>query len=157
MDDPVIPWRAQCLTAIPSERTCRTSSIYAENPARNFEPCSGLISKVRFPEDVRLDGWVQDGTEVTLYDPLLAKILAHGKPKRSDPKTSGSSSQAEIHGIETNIEYLKDWVNKHWCQRSPFIPAVWRHSLLYPELLRSYGPEPRQPFRTIPEDFNTGM
>ena len=95
--------------------------IYAENPARNFEPCSGLISKVKFPEDVRLDGWVQDGTEVTpFYDPLLAKILAHGKNRNEAiQKLQAALSQAEIHGIETNIEYLNDWVNKHWCRMEP--------------------------------------
>ena len=95
--------------------------IYAENPARNFEPCSGMISSVKFPEDIRLDGWVQDGTEVTpFYDPLLAKILAHGKDRdEAIQKLQAALSQTEIHGIETNIEYLNDWVEKHWSGMEP--------------------------------------
>ena len=95
--------------------------IYAENPARNFEPCSGLISSVKFPENVRLDGWVQDGTEVTpFYDPLLTKILVHGKDrKEAIKKLSDALCQSEIHGIETNLDYLNVWVDKHWSKTEP--------------------------------------
>ena len=95
--------------------------VYAENPARNFEPCSGLISQVKFPEQVRWDGWIGDGTEVTpFYDPLLAKILAHGKDRNEAiQKLEEALNQTEIHGIQTNLEYLSEWVGKHWSRTEP--------------------------------------
>ncbi len=95
--------------------------VYAENPARNFKPCSGLISHVKLPEQVRWDGWIEGGTEITpFYDPLLAKILVHGKDrKEAIQKLQEALSQTEIHGIQTNLEYLSEWVRKHWSQTQP--------------------------------------
>ncbi len=95
--------------------------VYAENPARNFEPCSGLISHVKLPEQIRWDGWIEGGTEITpFYDPLLAKILVHGKDrKEAIQKLQEALSQTEIHGIQTNLEYLSEWVSKHWSQTQP--------------------------------------
>ncbi len=95
--------------------------VYAENPARNFEPCSGLITNVKFPRQVRWDGWIGDGTEVTpFYDPLLAKILAHGKDRaEAIQKLQTALAETEIHGIQTNLEYLSEWVDMHWCGADP--------------------------------------
>ena len=53
--------------------------IYAEIPARGFRPSTGLLTEVRFGGDLRVDGWIETGAEVTPhYDPLLAKMIAHG-------------------------------------------------------------------------------
>ncbi len=53
--------------------------VYAEDPAHQFRPSSGLLSHVQWPEGVRVDHWVETGTEVPAhYDPMLAKIIAHG-------------------------------------------------------------------------------
>jgi urea carboxylase len=47
--------------------------IYAEDPAHGFRPCTGQLTQVRFPDGVRCDTWVGNGTEVTpFYDPMLA-------------------------------------------------------------------------------------
>jgi urea carboxylase len=52
--------------------------IYAEDPAHSFRPSSGSLSQVRFPEGVRVDHWIETGTNVSShYDPMLAKIIAH--------------------------------------------------------------------------------
>ena len=72
-------------------------------------------------------------------------------------KLQAALSQAEIHGIETNIEYLNDWVDKHWCRMEPIYTRSLETFTFIPRTIESYGPEPRQLFRTIPEDFNTGM
>src|SRR4051812_8448328 len=51
--------------------------VYAEDPAREFKPSSGLLTQVELP-DVRVDTWIERGTEVSpFYDPLLAKIMVH--------------------------------------------------------------------------------
>ncbi|HET9522718.1 MAG TPA: biotin carboxylase N-terminal domain-containing protein, partial [Terrimicrobiaceae bacterium] len=39
--------------------------IYAEDPNKGFQPSCGLLTEVQFPSDVRVDGWVERGTEVT--------------------------------------------------------------------------------------------
>ncbi|KAL3951991.1 hypothetical protein ACCO45_013708 [Purpureocillium lilacinum] len=80
--------------------------LYAENPLRKFQPCSGVISKMRFPSSLRVDTWVETGTEVsTRYDPLLAKLIATGHD-RADclQKLADGLAQTEILGVQTNLE-----------------------------------------------------
>ncbi len=38
--------------------------LYAEDPGKNFQPSSGLLTEVRFPTIVRVDTWVETGSEV---------------------------------------------------------------------------------------------
>ncbi|MBW4538437.1 MAG: urea carboxylase [Myxacorys chilensis ATA2-1-KO14] len=83
--------------------------IYAEDPAKNFQPSSGTLHQVTFPDTVRCDRWIETGTEVTpYYDPLLAKVIVHAD-NREDAiahlKTALDDSR--IDGIETNLAYLR--------------------------------------------------
>jgi acetyl/propionyl-CoA carboxylase alpha subunit len=55
--------------------------VYAEDPARGFLPQPGRIEELSWPsgEGIRVDAGVTRGLEVTPhYDPMLAKIIAHG-------------------------------------------------------------------------------
>ena len=53
--------------------------VCAENPWRGHEPSAGTLTIVSFPDDARVDTWVETGTDVTAnYDSLLAKVIAHG-------------------------------------------------------------------------------
>jgi urea carboxylase len=86
--------------------------VYAEDPARDFQPCAGLLSKVEFPEaseHLRIDSWIESGIEVPAYfDPMLAKIIVHGD-NRTDAlqKLSDALAATELYGIETNLGYLR--------------------------------------------------
>ncbi|WP_327723744.1 DUF2118 domain-containing protein [Streptomyces europaeiscabiei] len=83
--------------------------IYAEDPSRAHRPSAGLLTRVEFPPDVRVDGWVETGTEVTTsYDPLLAKVVAHGSDRahalrRLDEALAGT----RVDGIETNLGLVR--------------------------------------------------
>jgi urea carboxylase len=83
--------------------------IYAEDPARNFQPSSGMLTEARFPQDVRVDHWIARGTEVSpFYDPLLAKLIVHGKDRpEAIAKLSAALDASELQGITTNLEYLR--------------------------------------------------
>jgi urea carboxylase len=82
--------------------------IYAENPARGFRPSTGLLTEVRFGGGVRVDGWIETGTEVTPhYDPLLAKMIAHGADRAAAlRRLAAAIDDSAIWGIETNLAYL---------------------------------------------------
>lgn len=87
--------------------------IYAEDPTRDYRPSVGTITAVRFPDpeafpDVRVDGWVQDGTEVTAsYDPLLAKVITRAEDRDTALTRLGQAlAGTELHGIEVNIGML---------------------------------------------------
>ena len=83
--------------------------LYAEDPARNFRPSSGLLSHVVLPKDARVDAWIEAGTEVSaFYDPLLAKIITHA-PTRAEAlaKLERALAQTNVYGVETNLDYLR--------------------------------------------------
>jgi urea carboxylase len=82
--------------------------IYAENPARGFRPSTGLLTEVRFAGDVRVDGWIETGAEVTpWYDPLLAKMISHGADREDAIARLGRAiGESAIWGIESNLSYL---------------------------------------------------
>ncbi|WP_433926475.1 urea carboxylase [Sorangium cellulosum] len=86
--------------------------LYAEDPARGFLPSAGLLTEVRYPEGgrgrVRVDGWVETGTEVSaLYDPLLAKLLVHGADRAAAVAAlRGAVGETRLGGIETNREWV---------------------------------------------------
>ena len=87
--------------------------IYAEDPNHNFQPSAGLLTAVDFPDDVRVDSWIEAGTEVTpYYDPLLAKVLVH-KIDRDNAiaKLQTTLINTIIAGIETNLDYLSQAIS----------------------------------------------
>jgi acetyl/propionyl-CoA carboxylase alpha subunit len=61
--------------------------LYAEDPAKKFAPQPGKLEKLTWPDatpDLRIETGVEQGAEVTpYYDPLIAKVVAHG-PTRKD-------------------------------------------------------------------------
>ncbi|MGU3499320.1 urea carboxylase [Mycobacterium sp. C31M] len=87
--------------------------IYAEDPTRDYRPSIGTITKVGFPDpvhfpQVRVDGWIQDGTDVTAsYDPLLAKVITHADDRDAAlDRLAESLAKTELHGIEVNLGML---------------------------------------------------
>ncbi|MBB3258349.1 urea carboxylase [Paraburkholderia bannensis] len=83
--------------------------VYAEDPNRQFQPSSGLLTHVVFPDDVRVDSWVDAGTEVSaFYDPLLAKIIATADTREAAlAKLTNALERTQLYGIETNLDYLR--------------------------------------------------
>jgi len=88
--------------------TAIQARLYAEDPARGFRPCSGLLSRVSLPSQLRVDSWIETGTEVpAFYDPMLAKLIAHA-PTRAQAieQLESALGQTRVDGIETNRDYL---------------------------------------------------
>ena len=84
--------------------------LYAEDPALNFRPSSGLLTEVIFPEGIRVDSWIRSGTDVSAYyDPMLAKLISYSSSRdQALHELSQALDQTRIYGIETNLEYLKE-------------------------------------------------
>ena len=82
--------------------------IYAEDPAKNFQPCAGLLTCVEFDPSVRVDTWIETGTEVTsYYDPLIAKVIVTGSTREAALRNlEAALKKSSLHGIETNLPYL---------------------------------------------------
>jgi len=89
--------------------------IYAEDPSRNFQPSSGRLTEVSFPDFARVETWVRTGTDVPpWYDPMLAKIIVHA-PTRDEAIAAMDRALAEtrIFGIATNVGYLRHILESH--------------------------------------------
>ncbi|MFN0313652.1 MAG: urea carboxylase, partial [Burkholderiales bacterium] len=83
--------------------------LYAEDPAKNFQPCSGVITEVVFPEAARVETWVERGIEVApYYDPMVAKIIVRAAGRAAAiAKMERALASTRIAGIQTNLEYLR--------------------------------------------------
>jgi acetyl/propionyl-CoA carboxylase alpha subunit len=101
--------------------------LYAENPANDFLPVTGPVLLWRAPrgEGVRVDEGIQTGDEVSVhYDPMLAKIVAHGPDRATAVQRLGRALQtAVLLGFTHNLAYLHaiaqqpDFVTGHYSTR----------------------------------------
>ena len=82
--------------------------IYAEDVGRDFQPSPGLITRVKWASGVRIDGWVEAGTEVSpAYDPLLGKVIVTGPDRGSALDALGDAlAGSTIGGVETNLDFV---------------------------------------------------
>ena len=85
--------------------------LYAEEPERGFLPSTGKLHALRLPqgEGLRIDSGVIEGGEVTpFYDPMIAKIIAHGPDREMALDRLGLALESTIvAGPKTNTRFLK--------------------------------------------------
>jgi propionyl-CoA carboxylase alpha chain len=130
--------------------------LYAEDPARDWQPQSGTLHRFHVPGvavefaapqhagaayGIRLDSGVVDGCEVGVhYDPMLAKVIAWA-PRREEAaqRLAAALTRASIHGLTTNRDLLVrvlrhpaflagDTDTAFFAQHGPFEPLVDRES-----------------------------
>jgi geranyl-CoA carboxylase alpha subunit len=86
--------------------------LYAENPDAGFLPQTGTLLRWQAPRScvngVRVDAGVDSGTEITsFYDPLLAKIIAHGATRdAARQKLIAALRECTALGLVTNKAFL---------------------------------------------------
>jgi acetyl-CoA/propionyl-CoA carboxylase biotin carboxyl carrier protein len=85
--------------------------IYAEDPASGFLPTGGDVLEVAEPAGlgVRVDSGLAPGTVIgTDYDPMLAKVIAHGADRATALRTLDRAlAETAVLGVTTNIEFLR--------------------------------------------------
>jgi urea carboxylase len=86
--------------------------LYAEDPAREYRPTTGMLTNVIWPSGIRTETWVSAGCDVSaFYDPMLGKLITHAA-SRDDAIAAMQAALAasRIDGIETNLRWLRDVV-----------------------------------------------
>jgi acetyl-CoA carboxylase biotin carboxylase subunit len=84
--------------------------INAEDPARDFRPSPGTVSRAVFPVGpggrVRVDTHVQAGVAVPpYYDSLLAKVIGYGADRAEALGTLRDAlDRCAVEGVATNLE-----------------------------------------------------
>jgi len=85
--------------------------LYAEDPEHGFLPSSGKIYALRLPagQGIRVDSGVEEGGEVTpFYDPMIAKIIAHGASRdEALDRLSKALGETLVAGPRVNAAFLK--------------------------------------------------
>ncbi|MER9598573.1 acetyl/propionyl/methylcrotonyl-CoA carboxylase subunit alpha [Mesorhizobium sp. M0244] len=88
--------------------------IYAEDAARGFLPATGTLHHLKFPQaapegaSMRIETGVRAGDPISpFYDPMIAKLIVHGKDRRAALIALGTAlSQTEIAGSTVNTAFL---------------------------------------------------
>ncbi|GAA1351688.1 acetyl-CoA carboxylase biotin carboxylase subunit [Catellatospora bangladeshensis] len=83
--------------------------VYAEDPARGFLPTGGTVLRLHEPSDVRVDSALRVGLTVgSDYDPMLAKVVAHGDTRAEALRRLDSAlGRMVVLGVTTNIPFLR--------------------------------------------------
>jgi 3-methylcrotonyl-CoA carboxylase alpha subunit len=85
--------------------------VYAEDPARGFLPTGGSVLDVVEPDipGVRVDSGLAAGMDIgSDYDPMLAKVIAHGPDRASALRLLDRAlASTAVLGVVTNIEFLR--------------------------------------------------
>jgi acetyl/propionyl-CoA carboxylase alpha subunit len=87
--------------------------LYAEDP-RSFLPQAGRLERLRLPDGIRVDSGVREGDEIgTAYDPLIAKLIAHGDTRAEAlDRLALALRETEVGGVTTNLPFLR-WLVAH--------------------------------------------
>jgi 3-methylcrotonyl-CoA carboxylase alpha subunit len=103
-----LPWTEESLSLRGHAIECR---VYAEDPMDGFLPQAGRVLLYREPTGpgIRIDAGVELGSDVTVhYDPLLAKLIAHGETRTAAiARAIAALERYAILGLRTNVPYLR--------------------------------------------------
>jgi pyruvate carboxylase subunit A/propionyl-CoA carboxylase alpha chain len=82
--------------------------LYAEDPAKNWQPQAGTMHRFEVPQTVRVDTGVENGSEVSIfYDPMLAKVISYAPTRRQAAAVLADAlTRSRLHGIRTNRDLL---------------------------------------------------
>jgi pyruvate carboxylase subunit A/propionyl-CoA carboxylase alpha chain len=93
--------------------------LYAENPAKDWQPQAGTVHRFTVPNaatqfglldrlGVRLDSGIADGSEISIfYDPMIAKVISYAPTRRqASALLADALTRTRIHGVRTNRDLL---------------------------------------------------
>ncbi|KAG9029864.1 hypothetical protein FRB95_004782 [Tulasnella sp. JGI-2019a] len=149
--------------------------IYAENPRNNFQPDVGPLLFLSTPEpssNLRIEEGFKQGSKIEVfYDPLIAKVVAHGRDRTEalrvlrkaleDYKVVGLSTNVQfLHTLAGNADFISgdvetSFINKHFDALFPPILAPSPETLAQAALfvtLRSlpvFDPSSASPWVTL--------
>jgi acetyl/propionyl-CoA carboxylase alpha subunit len=120
--------------------------LYAEDPV-TFFPQAGPLERLRLPSGIRVDAGVEEGDTVGIrYDPLIAKLIAHGPTRDAAvERLREALAETEVGGLVTNLSFLR-WLTSH--------PA-FRSGDTTTDFLTRYPPLSRPPARAAAGPWRT--
>ncbi len=84
--------------------------LYAEDPAQNFLPSTGTVTRFILPAGpgIRMDSGIKSGDEITqFYDPMLAKLIVYAEDRPAAiARMQTALQQSAVFGVRTNASLL---------------------------------------------------
>jgi acetyl-CoA/propionyl-CoA carboxylase biotin carboxyl carrier protein len=121
--------------------------LYAEDAEAGFLPATGTIEALRWPagEGIRVDPGVAVHDEVgRRFDPMLAKIVAHGADRaEAIERLRSALDDTVVLGLTTNLRFLR------WLVREP---AVTRGQARIDTLDRIWPPDDWPAAAAVPDE-----
>lgn len=83
--------------------------LYSEDPGKNFQPATGVLTEFVVPHSLRTETWVERGSEVSpYYDPMIAKLISRGTTRNEAlNRLAQALAETRVAGLETNLLYLR--------------------------------------------------
>ncbi|WP_030275272.1 biotin carboxylase N-terminal domain-containing protein [Streptomyces sp. NRRL B-24484] len=102
-----LPLAQHEITATGHAVECR---VYAEDPDEAFRPAPGRAAPVEWPTGVRVEAaFDREGEVSAFYDPMIAKLVAHGPDRVAALRTLTDALQdTAVVGLTTNLGFLGD-------------------------------------------------
>jgi len=95
--------------------------LYAEDAEAGFLPATGRVERLVWPsgDGVRVDAGIDEGSIVgDRFDPMLAKIIAHGSGRdEALARLTAALDATIVLGLTTNLRFLR------WLVRQPVVLA----------------------------------
>jgi propionyl-CoA carboxylase alpha chain len=92
----------------PSHGFSIEARLYAEDPAKGWQPQAGTVHRFDVPGDVRVDSGIVNGSTVSIYyDPMLAKVISYAPVRRQAAGVLADAlARTRLHGVRTNRDLL---------------------------------------------------
>ncbi len=118
--------------------------VYAEDPCNNFLPDIGKLETYKIPQGlgVRVDDGFVEGMDIPIYyDPMIAKLVTHGKDREEAiERMIRAIDDYQITGIETTLAFGK-FVMEHDAFKSGNFDTHFVKNFFKPEYLTKYNAE----------------
>lgn len=109
-----LAWGERIDAVLPAEIVLRGHAIearvYAEDPVRFF-PSPGVLKTLHLPrgEGIRVEtGYAQGCTVTPHYDPMVAKVIAHGQTReQARTRLLDALEGSVVEGVKTNIPFIR--------------------------------------------------
>ena len=103
-----LAWRQEAIVQRRAAIECR---VYAEDPAKNFLPSPGTLTRLELPagEAIRIESGVEAGSAVPVhYDPLLFKLVVSGRTRgEAVARLADALERCVVEGVKTTIPLLR--------------------------------------------------
>lgn len=114
--------------------------VYAEDPLNDFLPSVGCLETYKLPvgENIRVDNGFEEGMDIPIYyDPMLSKLITHGKTRGEAIKFMIQAIDNYIvKGVQTTLPF-GHFVFKHEAFRSGDFDTHFVKNYYSPEVLEA--------------------